>query len=154
MKVKRFDILRGQWPSGKVPGNLDRFARAWNGGVLRQYNAEDTVDELVGADLRQHLREPALRGAATALIGQLQDFLHTNRRRWQELVLELVAAGHGDRILLSGNSIGVAKGLPEYNLPYSHVLATFVPFLKARGLADDDARRILVDNPRTLLAVR
>lgn len=71
-----------------------------------------------------------------------------------ELILELIASGHADKIILSGNSIGVAKGLPEYNLPFSHVLATFVPFLKARGLGDDDARRILVDNPRNLLAVR
>lgn len=71
-----------------------------------------------------------------------------------DLVLQLVAAGHAGRIILSGNSIGVAKGQPDYNLPYSHVLNTFVPFLKARGLGDDDARRILVDNPRDLLTVR
>jgi len=71
-----------------------------------------------------------------------------------ELVLELVAAGHTDKVILSGNAVGVAKGLPEYNLPFSHVLATFVPFLKSRGLGDEDARRILVDNPRALLAVR
>jgi phosphotriesterase-related protein len=71
-----------------------------------------------------------------------------------DLVLELVRAGHADKIILSGNAIGVAKGLPDYSLPYSHVLTTFVPFLKARGLGEDDARRILVDNPRTLLAVR
>ena len=71
-----------------------------------------------------------------------------------ELVLELVRAGHTDKIILSGNSIGVAKGLPEYNLPYSHVLTTFVPFLKARGLGAEDARRILEDNPRNLLTVR
>jgi phosphotriesterase-related protein len=71
-----------------------------------------------------------------------------------ELVLDLVRAGHTGKIILSGNSIGVAKGLPEYNLPYSHVLSTFMPFLKARGLSDEDARRILVDNPRNLLTVR
>ena len=47
-----------------------------------------------------------------------------------------------------------AKGLPEYNLPYSHVLTSFVPFLKANGLSEEDSRRILVDNPRTLLTVR
>ena len=69
-------------------------------------------------------------------------------------MLELVKAGHADKIILSGNSIGVAKGLPEYNLPYSHVLTTFVPFLKAHGLSEEDAQRILVDNPRNLLTVR
>jgi phosphotriesterase-related protein len=71
-----------------------------------------------------------------------------------ELVLTLVAAGHGDKIILSGNSIGVAKGQPDYNLPFSHVVSTFVPFLKAQGLSGEDARRILVDNPRNLLTVR
>jgi phosphotriesterase-related protein len=48
----------------------------------------------------------------------------------------------------------VARGLPEYNLPYSYVLTTFVPFLKSRGLSEEDAQRILVDNPRKLLTVR
>ncbi|MCB5293286.1 phosphotriesterase [Arthrobacter sp. SO3] len=71
-----------------------------------------------------------------------------------ELVLELVKAGHADKIILSGNSIGVAKGQPDYDLPYSHLLTTFVPFLKAQGLNEEDARRILVDNPRNLLTVR
>jgi phosphotriesterase-related protein len=70
------------------------------------------------------------------------------------LVLELVSAGHAGKIILSGNSIGVAKGLPEYELPYSHVVATFVPHLKTQGLSDEDAQRILVDNPRNLLTVR
>ncbi len=80
------------------------------------------------------------------------DYLTDHERA--ELVLELVKAGHADKIILSGNSIGVAKGLPDYNLPYSHVLTTFVPFLKSRGLSEEDAQRILVDNPRTLLTVR
>lgn len=71
-----------------------------------------------------------------------------------ELVLGVVKAGHADKIILSGNSIGVAKGQPDYDLPFSHVVSTFVPFLKAHGLSDEDARRILVDNPRNLLTVR
>lgn len=71
-----------------------------------------------------------------------------------ELVLGLIQAGHADKVILSGNSIGVAKGVAEYHLPYSHVLTTFVPILKARGLSEDDAQRILVDNPRNLLTVR
>ncbi|HRO31500.1 MULTISPECIES: phosphotriesterase [Micrococcaceae] len=69
------------------------------------------------------------------------------------LVLELVSAGHADKIVLSTNAIGVAKGLPAYDLPYGHVLETFMPFLTRQGLTDADARRILQDNPRRLLAV-
>lgn len=70
------------------------------------------------------------------------------------LVLDLVAAGHTDKIILSSNAIGVAKGLPDYDLPYGHVLQTFIPFLKGQGLSDEDARCILVDNPARLLTVR
>ncbi|MCQ1950025.1 phosphotriesterase [Arthrobacter sp. zg-Y859] len=70
------------------------------------------------------------------------------------LVLELVQAGHADRIILSANAVGVAKGQPDYDVPYSYVLSTFMPLLSSRGLSDEDARRILTDNPQALLTVR
>ena len=70
------------------------------------------------------------------------------------LVAELVAAGHGHRVLLSCNAIGVAKGRPAYDLPYGHVLTAFVPLLTKHGVADDDITRLLVGNPRDLLAAR
>ncbi len=69
------------------------------------------------------------------------------------LVLELVEAGHGDKVILSSNAIGVAKGLDPYDLPYTHVASKFVPLLASRGLAEADATRLLVDNPRALLAL-
>lgn len=100
--------------------------------------------------------EAAGRGAFVGLdhagLNDDADYLTDNDRA--ELVLKLVAAGHADKIILSGNSIGVAKGQPDYDLPFSHVVSTFVPFLKAQGLSEEDARRILVDNPRNLLTVR
>ena len=100
--------------------------------------------------------EAAGRGAFVGLdhtgLNDDADYLTDNDRA--ELVLKLVAAGHADKIILSGNSIGVAKGQPDYDLPFSHVVSTFVPFLKAQGLSDEAARRILVDNPRNLLTVR
>jgi len=100
--------------------------------------------------------EVAARGAFVGIdhVGLNDDADYLTDLERAELVLELVKAGHADKIILSCNSIGVAKGLPEYNLPYSHVLSTFVPFLKTRGLGEEDARRILVDNPCTLLTVR
>ncbi|MEV4291474.1 phosphotriesterase [Nonomuraea bangladeshensis] len=70
------------------------------------------------------------------------------------LVLDLVQAGHGERVLLSANAVGVAKGHPGNELPFSHVLSEFVPLLTARGLGDEDVRRILAGNPRDLLSVR
>lgn len=102
----------------------------------------------------------ARRGAYVALdnvgqegVGQ-EGEAHVSDDERAALVLDLVEAGHGNRILLSSNATGVAKGHPGNDLPYSHVLSAFVPLLTARGLADEDVRRILVGNPRDLLAVR
>jgi len=70
------------------------------------------------------------------------------------LVAELVAAGHAQRVLLSGNAVGVAKGHPGYELPYAHALTAFAPLLASHGVDDADIQQILVANPRDLLAVR
>ncbi|MEN0138092.1 MAG: phosphotriesterase [Rhodococcus sp. (in: high G+C Gram-positive bacteria)] len=99
--------------------------------------------------------EIARRGAFVALdhVGSDDDVYIADRER-AAVVRELVDSGHGDRILLSSNAIGVAKGQPERDLPFSYVLSTFVPLLTAEGLSSADVRRILVDNPRDLLSVR
>jgi phosphotriesterase-related protein len=70
------------------------------------------------------------------------------------LVADLVRAGHVDRVLLSCNAVGVAKGHPPYDLPYGHVLTAFVPLLASHGVSADDVQRLLVANPRDLLTVR
>lgn len=136
-------------------------------GADALHDLDIVLNEQIGADrvLVGDLDRKDAKGAAIKVAGrgafvgidhvglnEHADYLTDHDRA--ELVLELVEAGHAGRIILSGNSIGVAKGVEEYNLPYSHVLATFMPFLKSRGLSDDDARRILVDNPRNLLTVR
>ena len=84
----------------------------------------------------------------------LDDDAHVTDRERAALVSELVKAGHGNRVLLSSNAIGVAKGQPGHDVPYSYILSTFVPFLVSRGLSEEDVQRILVDNPRELLSVR
>ncbi|MFF0772486.1 phosphotriesterase [Nonomuraea wenchangensis] len=97
--------------------------------------------------------EVARRGAYVALDHVGSDGGVTDDDR-AALVLDLVKAGHGERVLLSGNAVGVAKGHPGNDLPFSHVLSEFVPLLTARGLGDEDVRRILAGNPRDLLSVR
>ncbi|MGW5128915.1 phosphotriesterase family protein [Streptomyces sp. NPDC004069] len=99
--------------------------------------------------------EVARRGASVALdhVG-VEDGEHVTDAERAALVADLVKAGFADRILLSSSATGVAKGHSGSDLPYSHVLATFVPLLKTQGLSDEDARRILVENPRDLLSVR
>jgi phosphotriesterase-related protein len=98
----------------------------------------------------------AARGAYVAIdhVGRNDDddFLRDAQRA--ALVADLVAAGHVDRVLLSGNAIGVAKGHAPYELPYAHVLVAFASLLASQGVTDADIQRILVANPRDLLAVR
>ena len=83
-----------------------------------------------------------------------EDDAHVSDRERAALVVDLAEAGHVDRILLSCNAIGVAVGLPDHDLPYGYVASTFVPLATSLGLSDEDARRVLVDNPRNLLTVR
>ncbi|MFC9554975.1 phosphotriesterase [Rhodococcus sp. NPDC056960] len=101
--------------------------------------------------------EVARRGAFVALdhVGSgTADDTHVADDERAALVRELVDSGHGDRILLSSNAIGVAKGQPERDVPFSYVLSAFVPLLNAQGLSAEDVKRILEDNPRELLSVR
>lgn len=70
------------------------------------------------------------------------------------LVVELLAAGLGDRILLSVGTPALSFGEPADDLPLSLLLSSFVPALKAAGVSDEDVQRILVDNPRDLLTVK
>ncbi|MEV1130731.1 phosphotriesterase [Agromyces sp. NPDC049794] len=99
--------------------------------------------------------EIAGRGAFVGVdnVGRNDDDHVTDRER-AALVSELVTVGHGDRILLSSSAIGVAKGRPDDDLPFSLVLSGFVPVLRATGLDEAVIQRILVDNPREFLTVR
>ncbi|MBB3084347.1 aryldialkylphosphatase [Geodermatophilus sabuli] len=98
----------------------------------------------------------AERGAYVAIdhVGRNDSDHHIRDAERADLVAQLVAAGHAHRVLLSGNAIGVAKGHPDYELPYAHVLTAFAPLLTSHGVADEDVQQILVANPRDLLAVR
>lgn len=98
--------------------------------------------------------EIAQRGAMVALdhvgANDAQGYLDDGQR--VELIKELVAAGHGERIIISLNSIGVAKGIAPREIPYAHLLTEFIPFASARGLDERTLRKILADNPRMLLS--
>jgi phosphotriesterase-related protein len=127
-------VLDEGLPAGRVVvGGLDRTDAAAAGAPL----------------------EVARRGAYVALdhVGLDDDAAHLTDAARAELVLALVAEGHADRILLSANAIGVAKGQPGTRVGFDHVLTSFVPLLKSRGLSEADAERILADNPRHLLTV-
>jgi phosphotriesterase-related protein len=128
-------VLEEGLPADRVVvGDLDRteaVAAGWPAAVVER-GAFVAIDHVGLNDSDEHLRD-AERAA---------------------LVAALVAAGHADRVLLSCNAVGVAKGHAPYDLPYGHVLTAFAPLLAAHGVADDDIQRLLVGNPRDLLAVR
>lgn len=113
------------------------------------------VGGLDRVDAADAARQVAARGAYVGLdhVGT-EGGEHSTDAERAVLVAELVEAGHGNRIVLSCNATGVAKGHPANDLPYSYVLTTFVPLLKTQGLSDEGVQRILVDNPRDLLSVR
>lgn len=136
-------VLDEGLPADRVlVGDLDRRNPATPGTT-----AEDTARIALAV---------AERGAFVGIdhVGLNDDAGYLTDTERATLVLDLIAAGHTEQIILSSNAIGVAKGLEDYDLPYGHVLDTFIPFLKGRGLTDEDARRILVDNPARLLTVR
>ncbi|MER7796775.1 phosphotriesterase [Microbacterium sp. NPDC096154] len=95
------------------------------------------------------------RGAVVALdhVGREDDDLLTDAER-ADLVVELVAAGHAGRIVLSTGATGAAFGHDGVDLPYETVISAFTPLLYSRGVDEVDVRRIVVENPRDLLTVR
>lgn len=157
-------LLRGAARAGLATG-VPVSARHGNDAI---HDLEIVLDENLPADRvaiggldrkdavadGAHL-EVARSGAFVAIdnVGR-DDEDHVTDRDRAVLIAELVKAGYGDRILLSSNAIGVAKGQPDYEVPFSYVLSSFVPVLTAHGLDDAATQRILVGNPREFLAVR
>jgi len=70
-------------------------------------------------------------------------------------IKELIAAGHRDRILLSQDAgwynPGQASGGQQR--PYTYLLGTFVPKLRASGLDTETIRLLTVENPRRAFAL-
>lgn len=99
--------------------------------------------------------EVAERGAYVALdhVGLNDDEGFLTDAERIELVVKLIDTGHGDRIILSSNAVGVAKGHEPYDLPFGYVLTTFLPQLVSAGVSDSDAARLYTDNPRALLTL-
>jgi phosphotriesterase-related protein len=83
--------------------------------------------------------------------GNSSEYLTDSQR--VELVWELIQAGHIERVVLSTNSAGVAKGHEDSPVGFAFLLTHFVPALKAKGVTESQLEQILVANPRNLLTV-
>jgi phosphotriesterase-related protein len=69
------------------------------------------------------------------------------------LIAELFNEGIGNRVLVSTNAVGVAKGYEAIDISYDYLLTTFVPLLKKAGVTDEQVRVLLEENPQRVLTV-
>jgi phosphotriesterase-related protein len=80
-------------------------------------------------------------------------FEPTDRERVAD-VMELAKKGYVSQILLS-HDLSFKIMLKKYGgQGYSHILKHIVPSLKRAGLADDNLKEILIDNPRKMLSFK
>jgi phosphotriesterase-related protein len=70
-----------------------------------------------------------------------------------DLICDLLATGHVDRILLS-HDVCHDSQLKRYGgNGYTYLAATFLPRLRERGVSDQEIATITVENPRRLLTI-
>jgi phosphotriesterase-related protein len=67
-------------------------------------------------------------------------------------VLAVLEAGYEDQLLLSADSTPAPQLKANWGQGYSSVVTQFVPKLRYAGVKDEVLHKILVDNPRRLLA--
>jgi predicted metal-dependent phosphotriesterase family hydrolase len=70
-----------------------------------------------------------------------------------ELICDLLAAGHAERILLSQDVCHDSQLAHYGGNGYTYLADAFLPRLRAAGVSDDEIRTITVDNPRRLLTI-
>jgi len=67
-------------------------------------------------------------------------------------IVKLVDAGFADQVLLASDFTRRSRMKRNGGRGYAEVLTHFLPMLKERGIDDSTLRRMVVDNPRRLLA--
>lgn len=71
-----------------------------------------------------------------------------------DVICQLISEGFASKIFLSHDNsrwFTMSGGIRPDRPPYTHVLTTFVPLLKERGVTDEDITTILVRNPSAIL---
>lgn len=99
--------------------------------------------------------EIAKRGAYVALdhVGWSSNEGYINDTERAELIVELFGAGHGERLLISSNAVGVAKGHEAKEIGMDYLLTSFVPILRKAGVTEEQIRVLLKENPQRVLTV-
>ncbi len=70
-----------------------------------------------------------------------------------DLLLELLARGYGDRILLSQDVCHNSQLRRYEGNGYTYLQTAFLPRLRERGVSEADVARLTVENPRRLLTI-
>lgn len=70
-----------------------------------------------------------------------------------ELILELAAAGHAERLVLGSEGYGRNVALPDFPVAIHHILTDFVPALRAAGADEGLVNALLANNSQRLLAL-
>lgn len=69
-----------------------------------------------------------------------------------KLITELFEVGYGERILISTNAVGVAKGHTAKDLSFDYLFTTFIPLLRQAGVTEEQITLLLEANPQRILA--
>ncbi|RHW39393.1 phosphotriesterase [Lysinibacillus yapensis] len=109
----------------------------------------------IEAQENRTIYEIAERGAYVALdhVGWASTDGYINDADRARLVADLVAEGHVERILISTNAVGVAKGHEAKELAFDYLLSSFVPKLRQAGVTNEQIRVLLEENPQRVLTV-
>lgn len=112
------------------------------------------LDRLEAAESKTAF-EIAERGAYVAIdhVGWATDDGYINDTDRAQLVAELIEAGHGERVLISTNAVGVAKGHDAKELGFDYLLTSFVPKLRQAGVSDEQIKVLLEENTQRVLTV-
>jgi phosphotriesterase-related protein len=104
--------------------------------------------------LAQTAKALARRGAFLGFdtVGHLMGRSATPEAHKVRYVLAVLEAGYEDHLLLSADSTPVPQLKANWGQGYSSVVTQFVPKLRYAGVNDALLHKILVDNPRRLLA--
>jgi phosphotriesterase-related protein len=102
---------------------------------------------------RKEVFAVARRGAMVALdhVGWSTYEGYVNDEQRVQIIVELFKEGLSDRVLISTNAVGVAKGHEAKDISYDYLLTTFVPMLKKAGVTDEQVRILLEENPQRVL---
>ncbi|WP_410053107.1 hypothetical protein [Bradyrhizobium sp. SZCCHNR1039] len=66
----------------------------------------------------------------------------------------LLDRGYGDQLVISHDIFSKTRLLRYGGHGYQHIYANILPFMRRRGISDEQIRSMMVDTPRRLLTFK